>query len=155
MCPGGELTRPHPLTDVNFVLLQLTIICTKLGKLPDSELDFVTSDKARRFMRKLPNKAPTPLHQQLPAATAVSLDSMRQMLQIHPKRRATVEQALQHTFFKTLHNPKEEPVSSRPFDFSFEREKLRRLRLQELIWREVGDFRPGCMPVAPSKTAPA
>lgn len=102
-------------------------------------------------MRKLTNKTPVPLSQQLPAGNSASLDALRQMLQIHPKHRATVGQSLKHPFFESLHSPKDEPVSSRPFDFSFEREKLRRLRLQELIWREIGDLRPGAMPVAPTK----
>ncbi len=33
----------------------------------------------------------------------------------------------------------------------FEDEKLHRIRLQELIWEEVGDFRPQCLPVPPRR----
>jgi mitogen-activated protein kinase 1/3 len=79
---------------------------------------------------------------------------MRKMLEIRPDKRITVDQALKHTFFEQLHNPEDEPVSSRAFDYSFENEKLHRLRLQDLIWKECGDFRPSCLPVARRRDVP-
>jgi serine/threonine protein kinase len=129
----------------------LTIISEKLGKLPENELDFVTSDKAKRFMRKLPNKPSTPLNIQFQNTPSDALDLMRSMLQIHPRRRINVQESLAHPFLAQLHSPEDEPEAETPFDFSFEKEKLHRLRLQELIWKEVGDFRPSCLPVAPRR----
>jgi serine/threonine protein kinase len=139
-----------PITN-SFPLSQLTIITEKLGKLSEPDLNFVTSDKAKRFMRKLPNKPPTPLNVQFPSAPPDALDLMRKMLQIHPRRRINVDDSLTHSFLSQLHSPDDEPVADDPFDFSFEKEKLHRLRLQELIWREVGHFRPSCLPVAPKR----
>lgn len=103
-------------------------------------------------MKKLPNKKPVPLSQQFPGTPPDALEAMRKMLEIRPDKRITVANALKHTFFEALHNPADEPVSSRPFDFSFENEKLHRLRLQELIWEEVGHFRPLALPVAPRRS---
>ena len=104
-------------------------------------------------MRKLPGKAPVPLKQQFPSASEEALDLLRKMLSIHPKKRITVEDALAHPFFRQLHSPEDEPVSDHgPFDFSFENEHLHRRRLQELIWEEVGSFRPSVLPVAPSRS---
>lgn len=133
------------------ILAQLTIISEKLGKLPEQDLDFVTSDKAKRFMRKLPNKPPAPLKAQFPNAPSDALDLMRKALQIHPHRRITVEDALSHTFLSQLHSPHDEPTAEEKFDYSFENEKLHRIRLQELIWQEAGYFRPSCLPVAPRR----
>lgn len=132
-------------------VVQLTIISEKLGKLPEGDLDFVTSDKAKRFMRKLPNKVPVHFSLQFPGTPLEALDVMRKMLEIHPGKRITIDQSLKHPFFGPLHNPADEPVSSTKFDFSFENEKLHRLRLQELIWEECGRFRPSCLPVAPRR----
>lgn len=130
---------------------KLTLITGKLGKLPEEDLDFVTSEKARRFMRKLPNKPVVPLSQQFPNTPPECLDLLSKMLQIHPRKRITVQEALEHPFMAQLHSDEDEPVAERPFDFSFEDEKLHRIRLQELIWEEVGDFRPMCLPVPPRR----
>ena len=133
------------------MLSQLTIISEKLGRLPEEDLDFVTSEKAKRFMRKLPNKTPIPFSKRFPNATSDAIDLLYKMLQIHPQKRIDVVRALRHPFFASLHNEKDEPVAHSHFDFSFEDEKLHRVRLQELIWKEVGEFRPSCLPIPPRK----
>ena len=129
------------------LLLQLTIISEKLGKLAEEDLDFVTSEKAKRFMRKLPDKPPLPLRRQFPNTSPEALDLLGKMLQIHPRKRITVKEALKHPFMASLHSPDDEPEAETPFDFSFEDEKLYRVRLQEMIWQEIGFFRSSCLPV--------
>ncbi len=99
-------------------------------------------------MRKLPSKEPVPLTTQFQNTPVEALDLMRKMLEIHPLKRINVDDALAHPFLSQLHSPDDEPVAESPFDFSFEKEKLVRLRLQELIWQECGHFRPSCLPVA-------
>jgi len=152
-CIFAELILRKPYFPGDDYIDQLTIITDKLGKLPETELDFVTSDKAKRFMRKLPSKTPVPLSQQFPAASPEALDLLRKMLSVHPKKRISVEDALAHPFFRQLHSPEDEPVCDHgSFDFAFEDEHLHRRRLQELIWEEVGSFRPSVLPVAPSRS---
>lgn len=102
-------------------------------------------------MRKLPNTKPLSLARQFPNANPEGIDLLRKMLQIHPRKRINVTEALEHPFFSSVHNPDDEPVAHAPFDFSFEDEKLHRVRLQELIWQEVADFRPSCLPVPPRR----
>ena len=148
-CIFAELMQRKPYLAGDDYIDQLTLITEKLGKLPEHEMDFITSEKAKRFIRKLPNKTPVPLKRQFPEASDQAIDLLKGMLQINPKRRITVEKALAHPFFESLHNPSDEPIAHAHFDFSFEDEKLHRVRLQELIWEEVGDFRPNCLPVPP------
>lgn len=148
-CIFAELIKRKPYFPGDDYIDQLTLIAEKLGKPSERDLDFVTSEKAKRFMRKLPDKMVSPLTRQFPSASPEALDAMKNMLEIHPAKRATVEAALGHPFFKSLHTPEDEPVADRPFDFSFENQKLNRVRLQELIWQEIGDFRPSCLPVPP------
>ena len=102
-------------------------------------------------MRNLPSTKVVPLSKQFPNAPPECIDLLSKMLQIHPKKRITVEEALKHPFMAQLHTEEDEPVCEHPFDYSFEDEKLHRIRLQELIWEEVGDFRPHCLPAAPRR----
>jgi len=146
-CIFAELLARKPYFPGEDYIDQLTIITDKLGKLPDSDLDFVTSEKARRFMRKLPSKAVPSLRRQFPGTPPDALDLLNRMLQIHPKKRISVVEALQHPFLAQLHSPDDEPVADTHFDFGFEDENLHRVRLQQLIWEEVGSFRPYCLPV--------
>lgn len=111
----------------------------------------MTSEKAKRFMRKLPENQPPTFAKQFSGTPRDALDVLRNMLQIHPKKRITTTDCLAHPFFGQLHSPDDEPIAQSAFDFSFEKDKLNRLRLKELIWAEVGDFRPSCMPIAPRK----
>jgi len=60
-------------------------------------------------------------------------------------------EALKQPFFEALHNPEDEPIAGATFDFSFESQRLHRTKLQELIWMEVADFRPTCLPIAHPK----
>lgn len=106
-------------------------------------------------MRKLSDEPPAPLSLQFPNTPLDALDLLKKMLEIHPNKRITVEDALAHPFFAQLHSAEDEPVAEAPFDFTFEKEKLHRVRLQELIWQEAAHFRPSCLPVAPRRDAPA
>jgi len=146
-CIFAELLGRKPYFPGDDYIDQLTIICEKLGKLSDDELNFVTSEKAKRFMRKLPEKPRILLNQQFPGTPSNAIDLLSKMLTIHPAKRITIDEALSHPFLSSLHSPEDEPVCESNFDFSFENEKLHRVRLQELIWQEVGDFRQSSLPV--------
>ncbi len=137
------------MINLPFFLPQLTLITEKLGNIPERDMDFITSSKAKSFLRKLPKKNPIPLDRQFPDAPISAIDLLSKLLKIHPRKRITVTEALSHPFFKSMHNPDDEPTAHASFDFSFEEEKLHRVRLQELIWKEIGDFRPMCLPVPP------
>eukprot|EP00586_Coscinodiscus_wailesii_P012982 CAMPEP_0172499648 /NCGR_PEP_ID=MMETSP1066-20121228/129164_1 /TAXON_ID=671091 /ORGANISM="Coscinodiscus wailesii, Strain CCMP2513" /LENGTH=492 /DNA_ID=CAMNT_0013273507 /DNA_START=546 /DNA_END=2024 /DNA_ORIENTATION=- len=150
-CIFAELLARKPYFPGEDYIDQLTIISEKLGKVSEEDLDFVTSEKAKRFMRRLPDKSPQPLSRQFPNTPPDALDLLQRMLTVHPRKRITVSDALKHPFLAALHSPDDEPVADRPFDFGFEDDDLHRVRLQELIWEEIGSFRPGCMPVPPRK----
>ena len=87
------------------------------------------------------------LQSYFPKATAEAIDLLTQMLHIHPSRRIDVASALSHPYLSQLHNTDDEPVAGFDFDFSFEDEELDSVRLRELIYEEIGAFRPQVMPV--------
>ena len=87
-------------------------------------MDFVKSERARAFMKK--------------QANAEALDLLEKMLVFHPKKRITIEEALKHPYMASLHNEEDEPVSDRPFNFSFENVAVTKEELQRMIFEEVG-----------------
>ena len=52
-----------------------------------------------------------------PDASPKSIDLMERMLQFDPRKRITVEEALQHPYLAQLHDPASEP--SAPSEFSY------------------------------------
>ena len=68
---------------------------------------------------------------------AISL--LKKMLRYDPKKRITIEKALEHPFLADLHYPPDEPTakSVSPFDFDFEKYDLSIEETKELIHDEI------------------
>lgn len=154
-CIFAELLARTPLFPGEDYIAQLRLICDKLGRPSDKDLDFVTSERARRFMNSLPNK-PAPsfsemFHTHKDEKDALNL--LKRMLEIHPKKRITVEQALEHPFLESLHSPDDEPTNTTGFSFEFENHELSRERVQELIWEEIREYHPDLPATFPTSLA--
>lgn len=153
-CIFAELLARTPLFPGEDYIAQLRLICDKLGRPNEEDLEFVTSERARRFIASLPNKPPVPLTEVFPqhSGETDALDLLRRMLEFHPDRRISIERALEHPFLASLHNPDDEPSASFTFSFDFENEELPRERVQELIWAEVRSYHPDVSESPPSAT---
>ena len=60
-CIFAELLARSPLFPGEDYIAQLRLICEKIGRPSEKDLDFVTSDRAKRFMLSLPNMTPAAL----------------------------------------------------------------------------------------------
>jgi mitogen-activated protein kinase 1/3 len=106
---------------------QLRLLTHILGVPSEDELKaFVTNEKALQYMRKL--RSSTPLQSKADWNTVLkmtapdeALDLLSKMLTWSPEKRITIEQALQHPFVRHLSESQDEPVSTMPFDYSFEK----------------------------------
>lgn len=154
-CIFAELLSRSPLFPGEDYIAQLRLICDKLGRPSEKDLDFVTSERARRFMMSLPQKPPVPFQELFPVHKGEkhALHLLRAMLEIHPKRRITIEKALEHPFLESLHNVDDEPLHEHTFSFDFEQEELSRERIQQLIWEEIREFHPHLSPTYPGAGA--
>lgn len=153
-CIFAELLARSPFFPGDDYIAQLRLICEKLGRPDDEHLEFVTSERARRFIASLPNKPPLPMAEMFPqhSGETDALDLLRRMLEFHPDRRITIDRALAHPFLASLHNPEDEPVAGFTFSFDFENEELSREKVQELIWQEVREYHPDIPEAPPSAT---
>lgn len=154
-CIFAELLARNPLFPGEDYIAQLRLICEKLGRPPETDLDFVTSERARRFMTSLPKNPSKPLSELFPAHKDEhdALDLLIKMLEFNPNSRISIEKALDHPFLHSLHNPDDEPSADFTFAFDFENEELSRERVQELIWEEMRTYHPE-IPEAPPSASP-
>lgn len=154
-CIFAELLARSPLFPGEDYIAQLRLICDKLGRPPEKDLDFVTSDRARKFMLSLPQKPAVPLQELFPAHKDErdALDLVRSMLEIHPRKRISIQEALEHPFLESLHSEEDEPTFDGTLHMEFEHEELSRDRIQDLIWSEIVDFHPSVAPHRPRPPA--
>jgi len=160
-CIFAELLARAPLFPGEDYIAQLRLICDKLGRPSMKDLDFVTSERAKKFMTTLPEKPPVPLEDFIPSLrdkketkeVMEALDLLIKMLGFNPENRITVDRALDHPFLASLHNPNDEPVADFTFSFEFENEELSRERVQELIWDEIRLYHPTLPDTYPSSSS--
>lgn len=155
-CIFAELLARTPLFPGDDYIAQLRLICEKIGRPSEKDLDFVTSDRAKRFIASLPDNKPLPFSEVFTAHRDEedAFDLLRSMLEIHPQRRIELEEALSHPFLESLHNSEDEPVAPSAFSFEFENEELSKERIQELIWEEIREYHPDVTPTYPSLNSP-
>jgi serine/threonine protein kinase len=69
----------------------------------------------------------------------VAVDLLKKMLTFDPKKRITVDQALEHPYLSALHCPEDEPITEpvSSFDFDFEIYDLKCEDYKELLFEEV------------------
>mmetsp|Transcript_3029 Transcript_3029/g.4626 ORF Transcript_3029/g.4626 Transcript_3029/m.4626 type:complete len:417 (-) Transcript_3029:254-1504(-) len=153
-CIFAELLARQALFPGEDYIAQLRLICDKMGRPAENDLDFVTSDRAKQFIASLPVKKPQPMTEMFPdhKGEKEAHDLLRKMLEFHPHRRISIEDALAHPFMSSLHNPDDEPIADFTFDFAFEDDDLSRERVQALIWDEIRELHPDIPETCPSAT---
>jgi serine/threonine protein kinase len=143
-CIFAELLARQPMFPGSDYIAQLRLIHGKLGRPSEQELDFITSERAKRFMLSLSAKPPTDMATLFPQyrGETEALDLLAKMLTFLPSKRISVEDALAHPFMASLHNPDDEPSLNYTFSFPFENEDLSREKIQDLIWHEIRELHP-------------
>lgn len=125
---------PYPDVD------QLNQILAILGTPDDETLRRIGSDRALLYIRSLPQMPKVPFSKLYPRASPVALDLLERLLQFDPAQRMTVEEALAHPYLEAYHDPEDEPLHPRHFDFGFEG-VTNMAEIKNMIAREVMEFK--------------
>ncbi|XP_044483753.1 mitogen-activated protein kinase homolog NTF6-like [Mangifera indica] len=144
-CILMEIIRREPLFPGKDYVQQLTLITELLGSPDDSDLGFLRSDNARKYVKQLPHVPKQPFSQKFPSVSPLAIDLAGKMLVFDPAKRITVEEALNHPYLSSLHEINEEPTCPYPFIFDFEQTNLNEEDIKELIFRECMKFNPDMM----------
>ncbi|CAN4104427.1 unnamed protein product [Withania somnifera] len=143
-CIFAEVLTGKPLFPGKNVVHQLDLMTDLLGTPSMDTISRVRNDKARRYLTSMRKKQPVPFAQKFPDADPLSLKLLERLLAFDPKDRPTAEEALADPYFKGLAKAEREPSckSISKMEFEFERRRVTKEDLRELIFREILEYHP-------------
>ncbi|KAG6599886.1 Mitogen-activated protein kinase 12, partial [Cucurbita argyrosperma subsp. sororia] len=143
-CIFAEMLAGKPLFPGNSVVHELDLITDLLGT-PSAEcIAKIRNEKAKRYLNSMKKKHPIPLSRKFPNADPLALHLLERLLAFDPEDRPSAEEALADPYFHGLANVEDEP-SRQPIsklEFEFERRKLTKNDVRELIYREILEYHP-------------
>ncbi|XP_078446449.1 mitogen-activated protein kinase 15-like isoform X2 [Wolffia australiana] len=143
-CIFAELLTGKPLFPGKNVVHQLDLMTDLLGTPSPEAIARVRNEKARRYLSSMRRKKPVPFALKFPNADPLAIRLLEKMLAFEPKDRPSAEEALADPYFKGLakveREPSAEPVTK--LEFEFERRKIMKEDIRELIYREILEYHP-------------
>uniref|UniRef100_A0A0D3DQ54 Protein kinase domain-containing protein n=1 Tax=Brassica oleracea var. oleracea TaxID=109376 RepID=A0A0D3DQ54_BRAOL len=143
-CIFAEMLLGKPLFPGKNVVHQLDLMTDFLGTPPPESISKIRNEKARRYLSSMRKKQPVPFSHNFLKADPLALRLLERLLAFDPKDRASAEDALSDPYFSGLSNSEREP-STQPIsklEFDFERKKLNKDDVRELIYREILEYHP-------------
>ncbi|ERN12388.1 mitogen-activated protein kinase 15 [Amborella trichopoda] len=143
-CIFAEILTGKPLFPGKNVVHQLDIMTDLLGTPSAEAIARVRNEKARRYLGSMRKKKPVPFTQKFPNVDPFALRLLERMLAFEPKDRPTAEKALADPYFRGLARVDREH-STQPLtkmEFEFERRRLTKEDIRELIYREILEYHP-------------
>ncbi|TVU10664.1 hypothetical protein EJB05_44208 [Eragrostis curvula] len=141
-CIFAEVLIGKPLFPGKNVVHQLDLITDLLGTPPLDAISKVRNDKARKYLTCMRKKQPASFSQKFPKADPMALQLLRRLLAFDPKDRPSAEEA--YPYFNGLAKMEREP-SCQPIpkvEFEFERRRVTKDDIKELIFREILEYNP-------------
>lgn len=143
-CIFAELLTGKPLFPGKNVVHQLDLITDLLGTPSADVISGIRNDKAKRYLSNMRRKEPAQFHKKFPHVDPSALRILQRLLAFDAKDRPTAEEALADPYFYGLAKVEREPSSppASKTEFDFERKKLSKDDVRELIHREILEYHP-------------
>ena len=117
---------------------QLNVILEILGTPKDDDLSFITDEKALEYLRSYPAATKVAWNIKFASASDEICDFLERSLQLNPKKRISVLEALEHPLFKPVREPEKENFHMKPIKLDFEDEEIdTEAKLRELFIEEI------------------
>ncbi|CAL9151653.1 unnamed protein product [Musa hybrid cultivar] len=143
-CIFAEMLTGKPIFPGKNVVHQLDLMTDLFGTPSAESIARIRNEKARRYLSNMRKKPPIPFSQKFPGVDPLALRLLERLLAFDPKDRPTAEETLSDPYFRGLANVDREP-STQPIsklEFEFERRKLTKDDVRELIYREILEYHP-------------
>ena len=142
----AEMLTGRPLFPGRDYHHQLSLILDVLGTPTLEEFYAINSRRSRDYIRALPFRKRKDFSKLFPTASPEALDFLQKSLTFDPKKRMTVEQALEHPYLSAYHDPEDEPTApSLPpdfFKFDLEKATITKEELRGELWQQIQEFTP-------------
>ncbi|KAK1437674.1 hypothetical protein QVD17_03470 [Tagetes erecta] len=144
-CIFAEMITGKPLFPGRNVAHQLDLVTDLLGSPSAETIARIRNDKARRYLLSMPKKTPIPLSQKFSNADPLALRLLEKLIAFDPADRISAEEiSITDPYFYGLANlesePSKQPISK--LEFEFERRRLTKNDVRELIYREILEYHP-------------
>uniref|UniRef100_A0A0D9WK34 mitogen-activated protein kinase n=1 Tax=Leersia perrieri TaxID=77586 RepID=A0A0D9WK34_9ORYZ len=143
-CIFAELLTGKPLFPGKNVVHQLDLMTDLLGTPSAESLAKIRNEKARRYLSNMRKKPAVPFTKKFPGVDPMALHLLERLLAFDPKDRPSAEEALTDPYFNGLANSEREPIAQpiSKLEFEFEKRKLAKDDVRELIYREILEYHP-------------
>jgi serine/threonine protein kinase len=101
---------------------QLNVIFEVIGTPSEEEMEFITDKNGIVYLQSIQPVPKSNLKLRFPGSTDEALDLLEKMLRFNPKNRITVDEALEHPFFKQVRAPSKEVQADFNLEFEFEKD---------------------------------
>jgi mitogen-activated protein kinase 1/3 len=121
---------------------QLNVIFDVIGSPADEDLDFITDENGILYLKSLKYRNKKSLKTKFPGASDDALDLLDKMLMFNPKRRLTVDEALNHDFFEEIRNTGKEIEAEFNLNFEYENDdNLTMDKLRDLFVNVINSYK--------------
>ena len=108
-----------------------------LGKPDEESLAFIKNEHAKKFIQNMPEAPKRKPTEGVHYSNPLALDLINKCLEFNPDKRISAEAALAHPYFKSLHDPTDEPSFSSNVDFAFEQANVSLTELKRVILDDI------------------
>ncbi|KAJ1018575.1 hypothetical protein NDA16_004857 [Ustilago loliicola] len=141
-CILAELIAGAPIFGGKDYVDQIARINNVLGSPSEAVLEKIGSERAKTYIKSLPNMPAVPLEKLYPNANPEALDLVAKLLTWDPDQRLTADEALMHPWLKAYHESNARWQPPQPFDKFADVEFIHSLRqFKGSLQREADEMR--------------
>lgn len=111
-----------------------------IGSPNEDQKSFVTDSKALEYLESFPKSSKADFRYKYPGAPSEAIDFLDKILVFNPYFRMSLQEALEHPVFNKVRKPQNESFIGNPIELEFEKLKLDKPKLRELILKEISYY---------------
>jgi mitogen-activated protein kinase 1/3 len=143
-CSFAELLTKRFLFPGENYIAQIKLIIEALGSPSEDDLNFISNDSAKKYVRDLGKIEKKPIEKIINYPYPLALDLLDKMLVFNPDKRISIEGALNHPYLKNIREGIEDPVYKGTLNLDFDYDhNITVEALVNLLIKEVNDFDTG------------